>query len=90
MLYLHKRRTFVSSENVRLFRDRKSAFLCVFLHFRANKKPLKVLIFSGLRFCAYVLGGEDGIRTHDTLLGYTHFPGVRHRPTRPPLQFINS
>jgi hypothetical protein len=34
--------------------------------------------------------GEDGIRTHDTLLGYTHFPGVRHRPTRPPLQFISA
>ena len=25
-------------------------------------------------------GGESGIRTHDTLLTYTHFPGVRLRP----------
>ncbi len=24
--------------------------------------------------------GENGIRTHDTLLAYTHFPGVRLRP----------
>ena len=25
-------------------------------------------------------GGQGGIRTHDTLLTYTHFPGARHRP----------
>src|SRR5262245_43360778 len=25
-------------------------------------------------------GGEDGIRTHDTVLPYTHFPGVRLQP----------
>ena len=25
-------------------------------------------------------GGEGGIRTLDTLLTYTHFPGVRFRP----------
>ncbi len=25
-------------------------------------------------------GGEKGIRTLDTLLAYTHFPGVRLRP----------
>ncbi len=25
-------------------------------------------------------GGERGIRTLDTLVGYTHFPGVRLRP----------
>ena len=24
--------------------------------------------------------GESGIRTHDTLLEYTHFPGVRLQP----------
>ena len=28
----------------------------------------------------FVCGGESGIRTHDTLLTYTHFPGVRLRP----------
>src|ERR1043165_7639886 len=28
-----------------------------------------------VRFC-----GESGIRTHDTLLEYTHFPGVLLRP----------
>ena len=27
-----------------------------------------------------VLGGAGGIRTHDRLLTYTHFPGVRLRP----------
>ena len=25
-------------------------------------------------------GGQGGIRTHDTLLTYTHFPGARLRP----------
>lgn len=24
--------------------------------------------------------GESGIRTHDTLLGYTHFPGAHLQP----------
>ena len=28
----------------------------------------------------YKIGGEGGIRTLDTLLTYTHFPGVRFRP----------
>jgi hypothetical protein len=27
-----------------------------------------------------LIGGEIGIRTQDTLLEYTHFPGVRLRP----------
>ena len=27
-----------------------------------------------------VFGGERGIRTLDTLLTYTHFPGVRLKP----------
>jgi len=27
-------------------------------------------------------GGEGGIRTLDTLLAYTHFPGVLFRPLR--------
>ena len=30
-----------------------------------------------LGFC---IGGEGGIRTLDTLLTYTHFPGVRLQP----------
>ena len=33
----------------------------------------------------YKYGGEGGIRTLDTL-PYTHFPGVRLRPSRPPLR----
>ena|GEM_PF-6345566 len=28
----------------------------------------------------YKIGGEGGIRTLDTLLTYTHFPGVRFQP----------
>ena len=27
------------------------------------------------------IGGEEGIRTLDTLMGYTRFPIVRARPT---------
>ena len=29
---------------------------------------------------SYESGGEDGIRTHDTLLGYTHLANGRFRP----------
>ena len=32
-----------------------------------------------------MFGGEKGIRTLDTVLGYTRFPVVRLRPTRPSL-----
>ena len=28
----------------------------------------------------FLIGGEGGIRTLDTLLTYTHFPGVRLQP----------
>ena len=28
----------------------------------------------------YKIGGEGGIRTLDTLLTHTHFPGVRFQP----------
>jgi hypothetical protein len=40
---------------------------------------------STLKFLIYIViigitGGGGGIRTHDTLLAYTHFPGVRLRP----------
>jgi hypothetical protein len=32
------------------------------------------------RAATNIIGREDGIRTHDNLLGYTHFPGVLLRP----------
>ena len=33
--------------------------------------------------CSFVVnGGEGGIRTRDTLLTYTHFPGVLFKPLR--------
>jgi hypothetical protein len=35
---------------------------------------------AGLRYTPIDLCGEQEIRTLDTLLRYTHFPGVRHRP----------
>tara|TARA_B100000029_G_scaffold262336_1_gene258516 strand:+ start:43 stop:348 length:306 start_codon:yes stop_codon:yes gene_type:complete len=40
--------------------------------FPTNKKPQQML-----GFC---IGGEGGIRTLDTLLTYTHFPGVLLQP----------
>ena len=40
-----------------------------------TKKALTFLYKSGL-----YIGGERGIRTLDTLLTYTHFPGVRLQP----------
>jgi hypothetical protein len=47
-----------------------------------KKEPHRALFFS----C-----GELGIRTLDTLLGYTHFPGVLFRPLRQlsNLHFLN-
>ncbi len=44
---------------------------------RTNKKPSQSLILQG--FC--VVGcREEGIRTLETLLAFTHFPGVLLRP----------
>lgn len=36
-----------------------------------------------------ILGGQRGIRTPDTLLTYTRFPGVRLQPLGHPSKFIN-
>ncbi|MES9961302.1 MAG: hypothetical protein ABW089_12805, partial [Sedimenticola sp.] len=38
-----------------------------------NKKP-------AIKAGSFVFGGEGGIRTLDTLLTYTHFPGVLLQP----------
>ena len=43
------------------------------MHFLENKKPLKVLIFSGLLFFALLFSGETGIRTLGTREGTTVF-----------------
>ena len=43
-----------------------------FRDFQTQKKPQRTLGFH--------VGGERGIRTLDTLLTYTHFPGVRLQP----------
>ena len=37
-----------------------------------------------------ISGGEAGIRTLETLLGSTHFPGALLRPTRTPLRYPHS
>jgi hypothetical protein len=37
-------------------------------------------VFNNWHFFAF--SGEGGIRTLDTLLAYTHFPGVLFRPLR--------
>ncbi len=41
--------------------------------------PKKATLLGGL------CGGEKGIRTLETVLGFTRFPVVRLRPTRPSL-----
>ena len=43
-------------------------------------KARKSLIYTLLEVFGKPAGGESGIRTLDTLLGYTHFPGVLLRP----------
>ena len=44
------------------------------------KKARKSLIYTLLDVFGICSGGETGIRTLDTLLAYTHFPGVLLRP----------
>ena len=41
-----------------------------------KKKTCKVLIYRDFLCFAILSSGETGIRTPDTLLGYTRFPGV--------------
>ncbi len=46
---------------------------------------MMLMIISDKIYAIYLInmrlfGGERGIRTLDTLLTYTHFPGVRFRP----------
>ena len=44
-------------------------------------EPGKTPLFAGFfGFSPSEGGGEDGIRTHDTLLGYTHLANGRFRP----------
>ena len=52
---------------------------------RSTTKPPGILPFRGgigraEREVHFETGGWSGIRTHDTLLTYTHFPGARLRP----------
>ena len=64
----------------------KKKWSTILFNFSAKKCEIQLFIVANMLNINH-LSGEDGIRTHDTLLGYTHFPGVRHRPTRPPLLF---
>ena len=41
-------------------------------------------------FVSFPTGGEKGIRTLDTFMGYTRFPIVRLRPAQPSLQVSDS
>ena len=45
-----------------------------------KKKTCKVLIYRDFLCFAILSSGETGIRTPDTLLGYTRFPGVPLQP----------
>ena len=50
---------------------------------KINKKSRKTLILrdlSSFAFCVQGACGESGIRTRDTLLEYTHFPGAPLQP----------
>ena len=56
---------------------------CIFLHSGASNKKCKILLFNLLQHFASsykVISGDWGIRTLDTLLRYTHFPGVLLQP----------
>ena len=44
-------------------------------------KKYEIAAFVVVDKSGYFYGGEEGIRTLDTLMGYTRFPIVRARPT---------
>ena len=54
--------------------------------FRENKKPLKCLKFSGLRFCPFCLSGERGIRTPGPSYDGQRFSRPPHSTTLPSLR----
>ena len=55
-------------------------------HFITNKNKAALLSYGFI----FISGGRDGIRTHDTLIMYTHFPGVRLQPLGHPSVIIIS
>ena len=54
----------------------------VFCAFDEKTKAYNLLIYRLLFIFDDMGCGEGGIRTLDTLLAYTHFPGVLFRPLR--------
>ena len=57
-----------------------SPFFMLILLCAQKKKTCKVLIYRDFLCFAILSSGETGIRTPDTLLGYTRFPGVPLQP----------
>ena len=59
-------------------------FLCfdmlIFATHQKTKNPCKILIYRDFLCFTILSSGETGIRTPDTLLGYTRFPGVPLQP----------
>ena len=59
-------------------------FLCfdmlIFATHQKRKNPRKILIYRDFLCFTILSSGETGIRTPDTLLGYTRFPGVPLQP----------
>ena len=54
--------------------------ICLFLLRTKNKNPCKALIYRDFLCFTILSSGETGIRTPDTLLGYTRFPSVPLQP----------
>ena len=57
-------------------------FWCIIWAISNKTKACELLICRLLAVFDMVICGEGGIRTLDTLLAYTHFPGVLFRPLR--------
>jgi len=56
--------------------------ICIFFRNNLfdNQRILKNKISIIINLLTAIIGGEGGIRTLDTLLAYTHFPGVLLQP----------
>ena len=72
--------TFSARKEVHRTRHRQPAFRCLFLHSGPNKNPCKPMVYRDLLLIRLRFGGKKGIRTPETLLRFTRFPGGPVQP----------
>ena len=72
-----------------IFSEFQAIILHSELHYNLSKIKKKACIKRNLpKYRLFILGGQGGIRTLDTLLTYTRVPVVRLRPAQPPVRTL--